>query len=107
MSKKHYLNWAPLGVGALCAAAVLVIYTLTADFKMPLIYIQIPLSTLVLAVLPVTSLIIKRDFPPFLNLITTTFTIKYSYSLSFSKTRYFCKIRAKQSSIHCAKFALN
>ena len=69
MSKKLCLTWLPLGVSALCAAVTLVIYTLTADFKMPVIYVQIPLSALIPAILPVTSLILKRDFPPFLNFL--------------------------------------
>lgn len=69
MRKKLCLTWLPLAVSALCATVTLVVYTATADFKMPLIYIQIPLAALILAILPVTSLIIKRDFPPFLNFL--------------------------------------
>lgn len=69
MSKKLCLTWLPLGVSALCAAVTLVVYTATADFKMPLIYIQIPLAALILAILPLISLIIKRDFPPILNFL--------------------------------------
>ena len=67
MRKKLFLTWLPFLISALAAVATLVVYTATADFKMPLIYIQIPLASLVPAILPVISLIIKRDFPPILN----------------------------------------
>ncbi|MBE6535567.1 MAG: hypothetical protein E7677_02980 [Ruminococcaceae bacterium] len=75
MRKKRYLRWLPLGVSALASAVTLVIYTLTAAARMPLIYIQLPLATLILAALPVTSLIIKRDFPPFLNYLVLVLVV--------------------------------
>ena len=75
MQKKLCLTWLPFLISALAAVATLVVYTATADFKMPLIYIQIPLSALVLTVLPITSLIIKRDFPPILNFLVLVLVV--------------------------------
>lgn len=73
--KKHCLLWLPLGVSAIASIVTLVIYTLTVEARMPLIYIQLPLSALVLGILPVSSLIAKRALPPFLNFLVLVLVV--------------------------------
>lgn len=73
--KKCCLTWLPLGVSAIASIVTLVIYTLTVEARMPLIYFQLPLSALVLAILPIVSLITKRTFPPFLNFLVLVLVV--------------------------------
>ncbi len=67
--KKRVIYWLPLGVSVLCAVVTLIVYTVINESRAPLIYLQISASSLILAILPIASLIIKKDFPPFLNFL--------------------------------------
>ena len=65
--KKRIVYWLPLCISVLCAAVTLAVYTAINESRAPLVYLQISAASLIPAILPVTLLIIKKDFPPFLN----------------------------------------
>ncbi len=73
--KKRIVYWLPLCISVLCAAATLAVYTAINESRAPLVYLQISAASLIPAILPVTSLIIKKEFPPFLNFLVTLHVI--------------------------------
>lgn len=66
-SQKKSARWIPPAVTLILALLALIAYTLMNEDREMVMYVQVTASALVTAILPVLSVLTKKDFPVFLN----------------------------------------